>query len=86
MFHNMLGIGSSNYSIPTKSTDNFEKNEVAPYTVGFTESGRIQLVVGFSTLTMTDQGTVNLIEDLAHAIRKRYKVEIVSNDQNEEDI
>lgn len=52
----------------------------AHYTVGVNEHGRVQfrmqLDYGSATLTMNDQGTLDLIEDLAHCIRKRYKIEI----------
>lgn len=64
-------------AIPTTPTNH--GNE-AHYTIGVNEEGNTQFRVktdgGFVTLTMTDQGVVDLIEDLAHPIRKRYVVEI----------
>jgi hypothetical protein len=55
-------------------------NANANYTIGVNEHGctqlRMQLEYGSATLTMNDAGTIDLIEDLAHALRKRFKVTI----------
>lgn len=55
-------------------------NANANYTVGINEHGRVQLRLqleyGSATLTMNDVGTLDLIEDLAHCIRKRYKIDV----------
>lgn len=55
-------------------------SDEANYTIGVNEVGstqlRIRLDYGSATLTMTDQGVIDLIEDLAHSIRKEYVVEI----------
>lgn len=66
-------------------------NANAHYTVGINEHGRtqfrMQLDYGSATLTMNDAGTLDLIEDLAHTIRKRYKIEITpieTDDDTEE--
>ena len=51
-----------------------------PYALGVNDSGNVQFTMrndyGTTSLTMTDEGVVNLIEDLAHYIRRDYKVEI----------
>jgi hypothetical protein len=53
----------------------------ANYLIGVNADGDVQLNVGnYATMTMTDIGVVQLIEDLAHAIRHRYAVEITKLD------
>jgi hypothetical protein len=53
----------------------------ANYLIGLTPDGDIQLNIGnYATMTMTDVGVVQLIEDLAHYIRHRYDVEITKLD------
>lgn len=62
--------------------------EGAPYTIGITPDGKIQfrMTHNYSTITMTltQQGVIDLIEDLAHTIRKDYSVVIIPEDQEEE--
>jgi hypothetical protein len=52
----------------------------SPYTIGINNAGNIQFNMkndyGTTTLTMNDEGVVNLIEDLAHFIRKTHTVTI----------
>ncbi len=64
-------------AIPTTPANHGDE---AHYTIGVNEEGNTQFRVktdgGFVTLTMTDQGVLDLIEDLAHPIRKRYVVGI----------
>ncbi len=52
----------------------------APYSLGINDAGNIQFSMkndyGTTTLTMTDEGVVGLIEDLAHYIRKSHTVDI----------
>lgn len=49
----------------------------ANYLIGSNSDGAVQLKIGdYATLTMTDVGVVQLIEDLAHHIRHTYAVEI----------
>ena len=51
------------------------------YTIGVNDAGntsfRLKLDYGSVSLTMTQQGVIDLIEDLAHTIRKDYSVDIV---------
>jgi hypothetical protein len=53
----------------------------SPYTIGINPAGNVQFVMkndyGTSIITMNDQGVVELIEDLAHYIRKTHSVEVV---------
>lgn len=62
-------------------------SEEAIYTIGTNQAGSVQLRIkldfGSSTLTMNDAGTIDLIEQLAFQIRRRYKVEITSIEQEE---
>lgn len=55
-------------------------SEEAIYTIGTNQAGNVQLRIkldyGSSTLTMTDAGTIDLIEQLAFQIRHRYNIEI----------
>ena len=64
-------------------------NTDAIYTIGVNEHGRVQLRIkldyGSTTLTMNDEGTIDLIEGLAHAIRKRYKVSVEPIDNETDD-
>jgi hypothetical protein len=52
----------------------------SPYTIGINHSGNIQFNMrtdyGTTTLTMNEQGVIDLIEDLAHFIRKTHTVTI----------
>ena len=51
------------------------------YLIGVNQDGAVQLNVGnYATLTMTDAGAVQLIEDLAHYIRHTYAVEVTKLD------
>ncbi len=53
----------------------------ANYLIGVNPDGAVQLKVGdYATLTMTDVGVVQLIEDLSHYIRHTYDVEITKLD------
>ena len=53
----------------------------ANYLIGVNQDGAVQLSVGeYATLTMTDAGVVQLIEDLSHYIRHTYAVEITKLD------
>lgn len=53
----------------------------ANYLIGVNPDGAVQLKVGdYATLTMTDVGVVQLIEDLSHYIRHTYAVEITKLD------
>lgn len=57
----------------------------ANYLIGVNPDGAVQLNVGtYATLTMTDAGVITLIEDLAHAIRQRYEVEITEIGSDED--
>ena len=57
------------------------KLKAANYLIGANQDGAVQLKVGdYATLTMTDVGVVQLIEDLAHYIRHTYAVEITKLD------
>jgi hypothetical protein len=62
--------------------------EGAPYTIGITPDGKTQfrMTHNYSTITMTltQQGVIDLIEDLAHTIRKDYEVLICPEDQSDE--
>jgi hypothetical protein len=57
----------------------------AVYTIGVNSEGatqfRIKMDYGSATLTMTTAGVIDLIEDLAHSIRKDYNVVIVPEDE-----
>ena len=61
--------------------------EEALYTVGLTNDGstqfRLKLENGSATMTMTPQGVIDLIEDLAHTIRKTHGVEIFTKEDAE---
>jgi len=61
--------------------------EGAPYTIGITPDGKTQfrMTHNYSTITMTltQQGVIDLIEDLAHTIRKDYSVVIIPEDQED---
>lgn len=52
----------------------------SPYTIGTNSAGNVQFTVrhdyGSTTLTMTDEGVISLIEDLAHQIRKTHNIQI----------
>ena len=52
-------------------------NTDAHYTIGVNEHGYTQMKIDYTTLTMNDKGVIAMIEDLAHAIRHRYDVEIL---------
>jgi hypothetical protein len=56
-----------------------------PYTIGILPDGRVQFQMTYdyttTTLTMGQAGVIDLIEDLAHAIRKDYSVVIIPEDQ-----
>lgn len=75
---------------PMPAVEDPAMNANAHYTVGINEHGRtqfrMQLDYGSATLTMNDAGTLDLIEDLAHTIRKRYKIEVtpIGNDDDTE--
>lgn len=55
-----------------------KKHSVVPYTIGVTAENKIQMRINAdnisTSLTMSPLGVVRLIEDLAHSIRKDYKV------------
>ena len=72
--------------VPTVNIPKVNADE-ANYTIGVNESGstqlRIKLDYGSATLTMTEQGVIDLIEDLAHSIRKEYVVEIFPKEDAE---
>jgi hypothetical protein len=52
----------------------------SPYSIGINNSGNVQFTMkndyGSTTLTMNNQGVIELIEDLAHFIRKTHSVDI----------
>ena len=60
--------------------ENRALNVDAHYTIGVNEHGYTQVKIGYTTLTMNDEGVIAMIEDLAHAIRHRYDVEITKID------
>lgn len=60
-----------------KPKENPALNTDAHYTVGVNEHGYTQMKIGYTTLTMNDEAVIAMIEDLAHAIRHRYDVEIL---------
>ena len=65
-----------------------EEDNTPPYTIGITPDGKtqFQMTDGYNTMRirMTQQGVIDLIEDLAHTIRKDYEVLICPEDQEEE--
>jgi hypothetical protein len=58
---------------------------VPPFLIGMTLDGKTQfrLTQDYTTITMTmtQQGVIDLIEDLAHTIRKDYSVVIIPEDE-----
>jgi hypothetical protein len=52
----------------------------SPYSIGINNAGNVQFTMkndyGSTTLTMNNQGVIELIEDLAHFIRKTHEVAI----------
>jgi hypothetical protein len=64
----------------SESSDRGVNNKDAAYTIGVNEHNCVQVKTGYTTLTMTDVGVVQLIEDLAHHIRHTYTVEITKLD------
>jgi Zn-dependent protease with chaperone function len=62
--------------------------EDAAFTIGITSDGRTQMRIkldyGSATLTMTQLGVIDLIEDLAHTIRKDYEVLICPENQEDQ--
>ena len=58
-----------------------------PFLIGMTLDGKTQfrLTEDYTTITMTmtQQGVIDLIEDLAHTIRKDYSVVIIPEDQED---
>ena len=66
-----------------------EEDNTPPYTIGITPDGKVQFQMtdGYNTmrLRMTQQGVIDLIEDLAHTIRKDYEVIICPEDQEEDE-
>lgn len=71
--------------IPLPSKPFMPAAEEAVYTIGVNAKGetqfRIKMDYGSATLTMTTAGVIDLIEDLAHSIRKDYSVVIVPEDE-----
>ena len=59
----------------------------AYYTIGVNSDGKTQFRMnidyGSATLTMTPEGVKDLIEDLAHAIRREYEIIINKIDKEE---
>lgn len=66
---------------PLKVVEPAINNKEPDYTIGINEAGntvmRIKLDYGSVTLAMTREGVIDLIEDLAHTIRKDYCVDIL---------
>ena len=76
-----------NTKIPAPDRPEMPKAEdnSPPFLIGMTLDGKTQfrLTHDYSTITMTltQQGVIDLIEDLAHTIRKDYSVVIIPEDQ-----
>lgn len=71
-------------SMPTMNEDydytTGVNNKEAAYTIGVNEHKCVQMKIGQTSVTMNDEGVITMIEDLAHAIRHRYDVEITKLD------
>ena len=66
-----------------------QEDNSPPYTIGITPDGKVQFQMTYNyssiTMTLTQQGVIDLIEDLAHTIRKDRAVLVLLKPKDQED-